>query len=181
MLFIAAIASIKYKEDKSCGTPHITEDGIKQAFVRALNRLLSEKDELVANVQTVIAALCDTEDEIRRQEKLHEELELFAELTERCVGENARIAIDQDEYGERYNSLVQRYEKTKAEFDALSQEIIDKNGRKRQMEQFARIIADQEPIAAFEARLWTSLVDFMTICGETEIYVTFKDGTEIRA
>lgn len=171
----------KYKEDKSCGTPHITEDGIKQAFVRALNRLLSEKDELVANVQTVIAALCDTEDEIRRQEKLHEELELLAELTERCVGENARIAIDQDEYGERYNSLVQRYEKTKAEFDALSQEIIDKNGRKRQMEQFARIIADQEPIAAFEARLWTSLVDFMTICGETEIYVTFKDGTEIRA
>ena len=169
----------KYKGDKPCGTPHITEDEIKKVFVRAVNLLLSEKDELAANVQTIIATLCSTTELEARQTVLREELDVVVELTERCIGENARVALDQDEYTERYNRLVERYEKTKAEFDKVTQAIADKEARKKLMEQFLRAVEGQEPITEFDERLWASLVDFVTVYSEKNICVTFKDGTEI--
>lgn len=150
-------------------------------FIRAVNLLLSEKDELAANVQTIITALCDTTNLEKRLAELREELEVVVELTERCVGENARIPLDQDEYTERYNGLVERYEKTKAEFDKVTQAIADKEARKKLMEQFIRTIEEQEPITKFDERLWASLVDFVTVYSEKDIRVTFKDGTEIQA
>lgn len=39
----------------------------------------------------------------------------------------------------------------------------------------------QEPITQFDERLWSSLVDFVTVYSEKDIRVTFKDGTEIQA
>lgn len=101
-------------------------------------------------------------------------------LTERCVGENARIALDQDEYTERYNGLVERYEKAKAKFDEVTQDIADRESRKKLMEQFIRAIGEQESITNFDERLWASLVDFVTVYSEKDIRVTFKDGTEIQ-
>jgi len=38
------------------------------------------------------------------------EVEVVVGLMERCVTENARVALDQDEYTQRYNGLVSRYE-----------------------------------------------------------------------
>ena len=98
---------------------------------------------------------------------------------ERCVAENARTALDQDEYSERYNGLVSRYEAVKAQFDEVTQAIADKNDRKKLLEQFLRMVETQEPVTEFDERLWSSLVDFVTVYREKDIRVTFKDGTEI--
>ena len=153
----------KYKGNAPCGTPHITEDEVQKAFVRAVNLLLSEKDELAANVQMITATICDTTELEKRQTALREELEVVVELTERCVGENARIALDQDDYADRYNGLVERYEKTRTELDDVTQAIADKETRKKLMEQFIRTIERQETITEFDERLWASLVDFVTV------------------
>ena len=88
---------------KACSTPHVTEEQVKDAFVRAVNILLSEKAELGANVRAVIAMLCGSAELEKQQAELKEELEVVVGLVERCVAENARTALDQDEYSERYN------------------------------------------------------------------------------
>ena len=170
----------KYKGGKPCGTPHVTEEQVKDAFVRAVNVLLSEKEELSANVQMVIAVLCDSTELEKRQSELKEELEVVVGLVERCVTENARVALDQDEYPERYNGLVSRYEAVKAQFDEVTQAVADKADRKKLLEQFLHTVEAQEPIVEFDERLWSSLVDFMTVNSEKDIRVTFKDGTEIQ-
>ena len=105
----------------------------------------------------------------KQQAELKEELEVVVGLVERCVAENARTALDQDEYSERYNGLVSRYEAVKAQFDEVTQAIADKNDRKKLL----------EPVTEFDERLWSSLVDFVTVYREKDIRVTFKDGTEI--
>ena len=120
----------KYKGGKPCSTPHVTEDQVKDAFVRAVNILLSEKEELSVNVQMVIAMLCDSAELEKRQTELKEELEVVVGLVERCVTENARVALDQDEYTQRYNGLVSRYEAVKAQFDEVTQAVADKADRK---------------------------------------------------
>ncbi len=169
----------KYKGGKPCGTPHVTEEQVKDAFVRAVNVLLSEKEELSANVQMVIAMLCDSTELEKRQTELKEELEVVVGLVERCVAENARVALDQDEYTQRYSGLVSRYETVKAQFDEVTQMVADKADRKKLLEQFLHTVETQKPIAEFDERLWSSLVDFVTVYSEKDIQVTFKDGTEI--
>ena len=170
----------KYKGGKPCSTPHVTEEQVKDAFVRAVNVLFSEKEELSANVQMVIAMLCDSTELEKRQRELKEELEVVVELVERCVTENARVALDQDEYTQRYNGLVSRYETVKAQYDEVTQAVADKTDRKKLLEQFLHTVEVQEPVAQFDERLWSSLVDFLTVYSEKNIRVTFKDGTEIQ-
>ena len=134
-----------------------------------------------ANVQMVIAMLCDSIELEKRQTELKEELEVVVGLVERCVTENARVALDQDEYTERYNGLVSRYEAVKAQYDEVTQAVADKADRKKLLEQFLHTVEVQEPVTQFDERLWSSLVDFVTVHSEKDIRVTFKDGTEIQA
>ena len=134
-----------------------------------------------ANAQMVIAMLCDSTESEKRQTELKEELEVVVGLVERCVAENARIALDQDEYAERYNGLVSRYEAVKAQYDETTQAIADKADRRKLLEQFLQTLETQEPITEFDERLWSSLVDFVTVYSEKDIRVIFKDGTEIPA
>ena len=55
------------------------------------------------------------------------------------------------------------------------------NFRSRQMDNFIQELREQELIKEFDARLWGSLVDFITVYSKDDIRVTFKDGTEIKA
>ena len=94
--------------------------------------------------------------------------------------ENARVALVQDEYTERYNGLVSRYEMVRAQYDEVTQAFADKAHRKKLLEQFLHTVETQKPIAGFDERLWSSLVNFVTVYSEKDICVTFKDGTEIQ-
>ena len=129
-----------------------------------------------------LAGLC--EEDLESNEKV----EVVVGLVERCVTENARVALDQDEYTQRYNGLVSRYEAVKAQFDEVTQAVADKADRKKLLEQFLHTVEGQAPVTEFDERLWSSLVerlwsslvDFVTVYSEKGIRVTFKDGTEIQ-
>ena len=77
------------------------------------------------------------------------------------------------------NGLVSRYEAVKAQYDEVIQTVADKADRKKLLEQFLHTVETQEPITGFDERLWSSLVDFVTVYSERDIRVTFKDGTAI--
>ncbi|MGH2186184.1 zinc ribbon domain-containing protein, partial [Enterococcus faecalis] len=39
----------KYGNDEKCQTPHLTEDEIKEIFIKATNQLVDMKDEVISN------------------------------------------------------------------------------------------------------------------------------------
>ena len=117
-----------------------------------------------------LAGLC--EEDLESNEKV----EVVVGLVERCVTENARVALDQDEYTQRYNGLVSRYEAVKAQFDEVTQAVADKADRKKLLEQFLHTVEGQAPVTEFDERLWS----IVTVYSEKGIRVTFKDGTEIQ-
>ena len=100
------------------------ESGIGGASLDCIK--VRDKTELMANLRTVIHMLCENTALEKKQTELREEVEEAAALAEQCVSENARIALDQNEYAERYERLVQRYEKAKSELDAVMQELSGK-------------------------------------------------------
>ena len=163
-----------------CQTPHVTEDAVKTAFVTAFNRLVTEREEIVANATLVQQTLCDTTELEREKAALGQELAVLVEMTQNCIAENARIAQDQGEYQKRYNALVERYEKTKARFDKVTEAIAERSAKSERLAGFIRTLeAQTEPVAEFDERLWGSMVDYVTVGADGGMTVVFRDGTGI--
>ena len=160
---------------------HITEEEIKAAFVTAFNRLVTEREEIIANARLVRQTLCDTTALAEEKAKLQQELAVLVEMTEKAVRENACIAQDQEEYQRHYNSLVERYDATKARFDKVTEAISAKESKAERLAMFERTLAAQgESVAEFDSQLWASMVECVTVEVNSSMTVVFRDGTERR-
>ena len=163
-----------------CETPHRTEEEIKELFVKAYNSLLTEKKEILANVELMRQTLFDTTELAAERDRLQEEMTLLVEMTQTCVSENARVAQNQDEYQKRYNALVDKYETAKSRYDEIVYSIEQKEAQNEKMRLFIKTLKEQDGIInEFDGALWSCVIDFITI-GKEERSVTFKDGTVLK-
>lgn len=171
----------KYNGDK-CKTPHVTEDEVKVAFVSAYNQLVGEKAEIIANTEIIRKTLCVTDTLVEEKERLEEDMRVLVEMTQSIVAENARVALNQDDYQKRYDDLVARYDTAKARYDEVVAAIAAKEAQSERLANFIRILKEQDGIIKeFDSSLWGCLVEYVTVGRDKTIVVTFKDGTEIQA
>ena len=167
----------KYDGQK-CQTLHVTEEEIKEAFVTAFNRLVTERDEIIANARLIKQTLCDTTVLTEEKVKLQQELAVLVEMTENCVRQNARIAQNQEEYQKHYEGLVARYNTAKARFDEVTEAISAKEVQSERLAEFIkRLKAQTEPMAVFDSQLWASMAECVTV--GKGMTVVFRDGTEV--
>ena len=102
-----------------CKTPHITEDEIKERFLKVYNGLISGKKPFIKACKLTRDVLTDTKEIDREMSELLRELEVVTELIKKCIAENSSSAQDQEKYTERYNNYVDRYEKAKSRYDEI--------------------------------------------------------------
>ncbi|MGI5912760.1 MAG: hypothetical protein ACOX6E_09355, partial [Syntrophomonadaceae bacterium] len=168
--------------DNQCRTPHLDEERIKKLFISAVNKLLSERDEILGNFELIKATVFDTTDLENEQSELQSEIEVVAGMIQQAISENAHLALDQAEYQARYNALVERFELAKARHTAVTEEITDKQTRLSTMNAFLYTLRKQDNLLTdFDKKLWCSLVDYATVYDKNDVRFTFKDGTEIQA
>ena len=171
----------KFKNDKKCQTPHLTEDEIKEAFVKAVNAVIPEKDELIANTKVMMRTVCDITELEVEQSRLLTEMGTVAEMIKRIVAENKAAAIDQGEYQMRRNELVARYESAKEGYGRASDEISE---RQRKRKVYMRFIGGLQRLdgfcKGFDEELWTALLDHATVYTKDDIRFTFKVGDEVK-
>ncbi|GHV08965.1 hypothetical protein FACS1894217_12290 [Clostridia bacterium] len=172
----------KFKNDGKCKTPNLDEESIKSLFASAVNKLLADKNEIIANFATVRDALFSTADIEAEEKELKSELSVVAELMQKYIEENARVALDQAEYQERYDGLVTRFDKVKARYDEVTGLISERKARGEMMDAFIAELQKQDGfITEFDERLWYTLVDYATVYKESDVRFTFKNGAEIQA
>ena len=170
----------KYDGQK-CRTPHVMEKEIKEAFVTAFNRLVTEREEIVTNARLVRQTLCDTTALMEEKIKLQQELAVLVEMTEKCIRENARIAQSQEEYQRSYEGLVVRYDVAKARFDEVLETISAKEAQSEQLAVFIKRLKNRtEPVAEFDSQLWAGMVECVTVGVDKGLTVVFRDGTAVR-
>jgi len=145
-----------------------------------VNQLVGNKNAIISNIQLIREELCDTANLESEQDRLNQDLIALTDMTENCIAENARVSQNQTEYQKRYNNLVNRYDKTKEQYEAVTAKIQGRRLRNEQLGVFIDNLKNQHLIGKFDERLWCSLVDYITVNGKDDIRVTFKDGTEIR-
>ena len=170
----------KFKSEEKCRTSHLLEEDIKARFLVAFNKLLNGRNTLLEDCRIMQSHLTDCSAIDVELEELRQEIEVVTELTQRCIQENARNAQSQEEYTERYNGYVTRYDAAKAKLDALQQK---KERRLAEAENiggfmFARSERDCK-LTEFDEGLWLAVVDMATSFHDGRLVFTFQSGTEI--
>lgn len=171
----------KFKGDEKCGTPHLTEEDVHRYYLSAVNKLLTDKDDIIGTFEFAKSAAFDTTALAAERDELQSELLVVSELLQQCIQENAHVALDQTEYQKRYDGLTERFNKTKARLDTVTATISDKQARQATIEAFLDELRRLDVVTEFQPALWYSLVDFMMVYSKDDVRVTFKDGTEIKA
>ena len=148
-------------------------------FINAFNELLCERWEIISNIELMRSTLFDTSELRKERERLKDEMKLLIEMTQSCIAENARIALNQEEYQRMYNMRVEKYDRAKERFEEISYDIKQREARGEEMSMFINALKSQENIITeFNETLLGSMVEYITIGKDTRS-VTFKDGTAI--
>ena len=168
-------------EGKKCTTPTLTEDQLKDIFLRAANQVIDAKEAIIEVYHDVLEPNLATDALQRELDELETEINVTAGLVEDCIKENAHVALDQAEYQKRYDALVARFDTAKARQDELAQKITDRKARRQRIEMFLTDLQKREPLTVFRDEDWLAMVDHVTVSEDSGIMVTFKDGTEIEA
>ena len=150
-------------------------------FVSAINQLITQKDAIIAALTASFATAFDITDLKVEQAELESEMAVVSDLIEKCIYENAHVALDQVEYKKRYDGLTARFDTAKARHEALDETIRSKQSRRAKIEAFLEALAKAELVDKFETTLWCGLVDYVTVHSKDDVRFTFKNGQEIRA
>ena len=172
----------KFKDKTRCKTPHLTEDEVKAAFIRLVNKLSTDREFYITELTAIKNRLGDTTELEKERRILDEQLGIDAKAVNDLIAQNARVAQNQTEYNERYEALVSRYEETEHRRDAVMEQIDQIMIRRRKIERFIESVKDlPELITEFDESLWAGLVDSMTVHSKDRITFTLTCGMEIES
>ena len=166
----------KFKNKNKCKTPHLTEEQIKEEFVKAFNNLISNKDEVIKDCENTVLSLVNTEDIDGKISKLQEEREIIVELMKSLIYENSRKVMNQDGYNKKYDSYTEKYEKIKSELSKLEDKKQDLKVRPNRIKIFIENLKSNDKlINEFDERLWYALIQKVVVNTNKEIEVKFKN------
>ena len=171
----------KFKGDKKCTTPHLYEDDIKELFVVSLSKLMVNREALLEDGRLIRHELMDTAAIDTECEELLQEMDVVASLIQKCVNENAVQTIDQDEYINRYNALVERHEKAQSRYDSLQKKRERRLIQADVMSGFLFAITEFDTLQLrFDPALWHTTVDHVTVFADERLVFHFKNGSEVK-
>ncbi|GHU39407.1 hypothetical protein FACS1894192_12720 [Bacilli bacterium] len=170
----------KFSGKEKCHTPHFDEAEIKRIFINAVNKLFSDKRDIIDNFNVIKAELFSTEELEKKEKKLEDEAMVIGDLIQEAISENTRVALNQEDYERQYNHLVEKFELVSMRQNKIKEELIEKKVHKKQVEKFLKALDKLDLITNFDEDLWCSLLEHITIYDKGQIIITFKDGTEIK-
>lgn len=68
--------------------------------------------------------------------KYADEMSLVADIVEAAMLENARVAIDYNEYRQKNDAIAARFEEAKKKYDELSEQIAESETRQQNLQHF---------------------------------------------
>ncbi|MEG0835828.1 MAG: recombinase family protein, partial [Christensenellaceae bacterium] len=170
----------KFKNENKCKTPTLTENEIKQRFLVAYSKLLSNRNTVLADCELIRQTLCDTT-KINSEINLERnEMEFLSALMQAHIKKNATVAQSQEAYVQEVENTESRYNSALEHYNALEIEKEKRNRKGKELQSFISILKNQPLInAEWNERLWVTLLDTATVCNDGKIVFRFKNGKEI--
>ncbi|WP_315005672.1 recombinase family protein, partial [uncultured Selenomonas sp.] len=165
---------------KPCNTRHLTEEEIKQIFVQALNSLVEVKENVIAELRSLIDSVCQTGEMTEERNRVGQALGVLAERLEMLIRENARVAQDQTVYLKQENEIRARYLEKQGRLARLDEQIAEREGKRKTLESMIQVVygIDGEQVE-FDEELWSGLLDHVVVKEDGTVVVVFKGEIEI--
>ena len=102
-----------------CKTPHLMEDDVKRRFFIAYNRMYSNKEEILMNLENVKTLLTDTSKLEAKINSTKETLEEYAKEFRLLIDANTKTIQDQNIWKKKYAELEEKYKNKEEEYNKL--------------------------------------------------------------
>lgn len=169
----------KFKGDKKCTTPHLTEDDLKDYSIMALSLLLKNRETLFEDGRLIRVALTDHTEIDAELQKLTEEFEIVAHMTENTIATNAITALDQTEHTKTYESLTERYQALQKRYTVLTRQKAEKEYKADILSGFLFEIGELDVLdAEWSDSRFHAIVDHITVHNDGRLVFTFCNGSE---
>jgi site-specific DNA recombinase len=170
----------KYKGEEKCRTTHLSEDAIKELFMRATAHLLTDRDALIEDCKVMRDTLADTSSIDEECKRLTDEMDSLSMLIQKLIAENASVAMSQEEYNEKYDGYAERFNRAQEQYDKLQQRKSTLAFEVDIIECFMAEILNLPGLPMeFSDSLWNSMIDKVTMHADGRAVFTFKNGSEI--
>ena len=171
----------KFKGERRCGTPRLSEEDIKRLFLQAVARLTEEREVLLETCVMLRDEYLNTEAIDTECSALANEMEIVEALAKKLIAENETTAMPQDEYNWKYDAPAQRYHTAEEKADQLQRQKVTKRFQADVMECFMaeRMTLDASLPVQYSDRLWLNLIDRVTVYEDGNLVFRFKNGMEI--
>lgn len=150
----------KYNGDK-CTTPTLSEN--EAYFVKAVNKLIAGKAEILAAYEDIMDTLFSTEQLETELAEITTKLERTEQEISRLIHENSIHAIDQTEYNKQNAALFEKYDSLHTKKSEIAGKIIEKTNRQKDIEQFLARLGTLDAITDFDESLWTMMLDYAVV------------------
>ena len=139
---------------------------IKDAFVRSLNEKLEHRDEVLGNLKE-IRNLISGGERTQQQTALWEESRLLDEQIQDLIMQNARIAMNQEQYQKEFDELVEHHSRVKQEYEEQAIAAVQDVGRVAQIDYFISTLEElNAPVTEFNEQLWISMAELLLFFGK---------------
>lgn len=170
----------KFNGNEKCSTPHFDESFLKEKFMFAFNQLVGRKEVALQACEVALQTLTDTTEIDNKLLESQQELEIIVGLIEKCVNENAHVAMDQAAYNNRYNALVGKYTAAEENHNKLLNSKARKADQANEIRTFMKVLEETScAITEFDEKLWFQLVLHIIAKADGTLVFVFRDGTEI--
>ena len=170
----------KFKGERKCETPHLTEERLKDLYLVALGEYLSDRDAAIDQLRYAQRMLTDTDFIDADIQALEEELTTITGMLRLCIAENAANTMTEETYRVTHAELCNRFEETEAKLAALQKQrdkmkadAITIGGMMFELGEL-----DTLPVT-FDEKLWHGTIDHVTVHADERVVFHFKDGKEI--
>ena len=141
-----------YREKQKCKSSHLTEEQVKDAFLRICRRLEEDREVIIQNLGAILESLDNTDELEADRRKLSGELDIVAGMLEEG-GEADHLA----ELSARYGQIDDRIRQ-------VQKELALKKHRINAINEYIRSLEFLNSVE-FREELWCSMVQKVTVTG----------------
>ncbi len=159
-----------------CSTPHLMEEEIVPAFLKALNKALKDKDKVIQKAKMFIRDCQDTTALEKERDELREKI---GEIVKTISG-NTTVVLDRFQYKAENEELYRQHEAINARYGEVLEELRQSKSDVATGEEFLRYFAEMSgPIKKFNELYWDKLLDRIIVDKGKKLTVVFVGGYRV--
>lgn len=171
------ICNAKFKNKEKCKTPHVTEEQIKEEFIKQVNVMIKNKRQVMKDCKALILELTGTTLIKEKEIKLQSKRDVLYNSMKELIEQNLHSQMNQTEYNRRHEELRDRYDKITEKLSKIEDLKFEIKAKEHKVNEFITgLEQSSELLTDFDEKLWYALIEKVIVNTDGSMNFEFKNG-----